>query len=375
VTHADVPAVTTLPVSRTVIDSWDFDTLSIDSEGRSKVALHIFFDSQLGKTTGRTWVEVDTFHRFHSKIKDHYNELPYHNYAHACDVLHTVYRLLNISHGKLWLSSVDQYALLVAALCHDVGHAGKTNPFLVETGDDLALLYNDKSPLENMHCAKLFEICGSEEADVFKKMDRETKKQARRVCIATILHTDNVNHFEMVREISKIYEMASDLCEGQARIGNELLPQYHEQVLQKNSLLWLELFLHFADVSNPLKPFNICLKWAWRVLDEFFDQGDEEKRLGLPVGMLNDREKINRPGSQHGFINFLVAPLVCSTVKLFPQMWPVYSQMASNLGQWRDLWVEDAKPSEEDIAKKDADVNKIKDQAADLERRCSGGPP
>lgn len=31
------------------------------------------------------------------------------------------------------------------------------------------------------------------------------------------------------------------------------------------------------------------------MLDEFFEQGDEEKRLSLPVGMLNDREKINRP--------------------------------------------------------------------------------
>lgn len=38
--------------------------------------------------------------------------------------------------------------------------------------------------------------------------------------------------------------------------------------------------------------------------------GDEEKRLGVPVGMLNDRDVVNIPGSQHGFINFLVAPLV-----------------------------------------------------------------
>ena len=35
---------------------------------------------------------------------------------------------------------------------------------------------------------------------------------------------------------------------------------------------------------------------AWRVLEEFFNQGDEEKSLGLPVGMLNDRDKVNKPG-------------------------------------------------------------------------------
>lgn len=105
---------------------------------------------------------------------------------------------------------------------------------------------------------------------------------------------------------------------------------------------------------------------CWR---SFFDQGDEEKLLGIPVGMLNDRDKINRPGSQHGFINFLVAPLVSTTVKLFPVLHPLYSQMASNLDQWKVLWIEDAKPSAEDIAKKEADVNKIKDTAKELERR------
>eukprot|EP00931_Biecheleriopsis_adriatica_P012932 TRINITY_DN1141_c1_g3_i1.p1 TRINITY_DN1141_c1_g3~~TRINITY_DN1141_c1_g3_i1.p1 ORF type:complete len:873 (-),score=206.02 TRINITY_DN1141_c1_g3_i1:149-2767(-) len=372
VTHTEqveVPAVAALPIPKKTIDSWDFDVLALEVDGQSKIALYIFFDSHLGKITGRSFTDVDTFHRFHTVVKAGYNDLPYHNYAHACDVLHTVYRLLVLTHGSAWLGSVDHYALLVAALCHDVGHAGKTNPFLVEVGDELALRYNDKSPLENMHCSTLYDICSREETDVFKQMDKESRKHARRTCIASILHTDNVNHFEMVREISKIYEMASDICDGQAQEGDALSEHYMEHVLQKNSLQWLELFLHFADVSNPLKPFNICLKWAWRVLDEFFDQGDEEKRLGIPVGMLNDRDKINRPGSQHGFINFLVAPLVCATVKLFPPLHPVYTQMASNLEQWKDLWIQEVKPTEEEIAKKDADVQKIKDQALELERR------
>lgn len=367
--HGQVPAVAALPVAKTTIDSWDLDVLTLDMEGISKVALHIFFDSSMGRVAGRQFIDVETFQRFHGVVRSGYNDLPYHNYAHACDVLHTVYRLMTLSQGSKWLSGVEQYSLLVAALCHDLGHAGKTNPFLVEVGDELALRYNDKSPLENMHCAKLFEICGQETQDVFKNMDKDAKKSARRVCIAAILHTDNVNHFEMVRKISTTYETASDLCEVQAANGSDLQQNYQEQVLQKNSMMWMELFLHFADVSNPLKPWNVCFKWAWRVLDEFFDQGDEEKRLGLPVGMLNDRDKINRPGSQHGFINFLVAPLVFSTVKLFPCLHELYSGMARNLGAWKDAWIEDAKPTEEEIAKRDADVQKHKDQALEMDQR------
>merc|ERR1719409_2529779 len=100
---------------------------------------------------------------------------------------------------------------------------------------------------------------------------------------------------------------------------------------KKDPIVYLQLFLHLADVSNPLRPFDITSYWAHKCLDEFFDQGDDEKRLGLPIGMLNDRDKINRPGSQHGFINFLVAPLVFGTVKIFRTLHPLSETMGRNL--------------------------------------------
>merc|ERR1719181_1694661 len=105
------------------------------------------------------------------------------------------------------MSSTEQYALLVAALCHDLGHFGKTNQFLVETGHSLALRYNDKSPLENMHCATMFEICRDSSNDVFLKTTAQIRKEVRKVCISAILHTDNANHFEMVKSLSQCYEV------------------------------------------------------------------------------------------------------------------------------------------------------------------------
>merc|ERR1719221_1246666 len=131
-------------------------------------------------------------------------------------------------------------------------------------------------------------------------------------------------------------------------------------------MIWLQLFLHVGDCSNPLKPFQASQSWADRILSEFFTQGDSEKELGLPVGMLNDRDKVSRPGSQHGFINFLVAPLVTSAVRLFPMLWPLTTQMALNLEQWKVTWVAEVKPSEDDIAKKEADILKISLTAEEL---------
>eukprot|EP00931_Biecheleriopsis_adriatica_P048864 TRINITY_DN28235_c0_g1_i1.p1 TRINITY_DN28235_c0_g1~~TRINITY_DN28235_c0_g1_i1.p1 ORF type:complete len:991 (-),score=251.07 TRINITY_DN28235_c0_g1_i1:53-3025(-) len=368
IANLNAAAVASLPVQKSIIESWNFDVLALSHEQNSQVAIHIFFDSNLGRITGRVHTTPETFNVFHEAAKKRYNnDLPYHNYPHAVDVLHTVYRFLNITHTGQWVSNVEQFAMLVAALCHDLGHQGKTNQFLVEVRDQLALTYNDRSPLENMHAATLFQICSNEEADIFKKMDLPARKLARKVAIAAILHTDNANHYDMVKEISKIYEIGADFCEAQARCPDGEFDQcYLEQILSKNTLLWLELFLHLADVSNCLKPWKICFGWAHRVLDEFFNQGDAEKSLGIPVGMLNDREKINRPGSQHGYIVFMINPFMMNSVKLFRGLHPMYSQMASNLEQWRNLWVEDLKPSQEEIAKKDADITKVKNSADEL---------
>eukprot|EP00928_Gymnodinium_smaydae_P051140 TRINITY_DN3465_c0_g7_i1.p1 TRINITY_DN3465_c0_g7~~TRINITY_DN3465_c0_g7_i1.p1 ORF type:complete len:960 (+),score=147.35 TRINITY_DN3465_c0_g7_i1:40-2919(+) len=354
------------------VEAWTLDVLKYDEAELNKLVVHIFWDSRLREVGARAWTDPDTFHRFQHAVRESYNDLPYHCFAHAIDVLHFVYRLQCLTSCEKWMSSVEQYGLLIAAFAHDLGHFGKTNPFLVETRQVMALRYNDKSPLENMHCATLFEICSNDSNNIFSGVDKTNFSIARKVCINAILHTDNAHHFDTVKEISKIFEECQDICKTQAKSGTgSFTPQYHEEVLKKHKMEWIQVFLHMADISNPLKPYGMCAAWAVRVLDEFFAQGDEEKSLGLPVGMLNDREKVNRPGSQHGFINFLVAPFVIATVNLFPVLHPLTTQMASNLKQWRNAWVEDAKPSEDDIRKRDADVQKIQDTACNLSKQKS----
>jgi hypothetical protein len=45
------------------------------------------------------------------------------------------------------------------------------------------------------------------------------------------------------------------------------------------------------------------------VLKEFYEQGEQEKKLGLPVEPLNDGSKSNVGKGQKGFIGYVVAPL------------------------------------------------------------------
>lgn len=362
-----------LPVDRMLIDSWNLHVLELDSDDQQKIILHVFFDSELARLNVRHFLEESTFTSFGKTVKDGYFDAPYHNFTHACDVTYAVYNLLRQARAHEWLDDIDQFALLVASLCHDLGHEGKTNPFLVETHHKLALRYNDLSPLENMHAASLFEICGHADTNVFRKLDKLGFQQARKVAVSAILHTDNSHHFEMVKTVRGIYELQMEICELQATemSGEYLDATYKEEVMQAHSGVWTQLFLHLADVSNPLRPFKVCHAWAMRVLDEFFDQGDEEKKLGLPVGMLNDRDKINRPHSQHGFIKFLVAPFATVSVQIFPALHPLTSNMAANLQEWRNLWEQDAEPSAQELVVVDDAIEKIKESCQDLVERCA----
>merc|ERR1712139_524700 len=121
---------------------------------------------------------------------------------------------------------------------------------------------------------------------------------------------------------------------------------------QDTKKLLRNLFLHTADVSNPMKPFKISRIWAWQVLEEFFIQGDKEKELGIPVQMLNDRDKVNRAFSQIGFIEFLVCPLLFVMCPVLPPMEHCAEQMIDNVKQWRAQWIGDNNQAPKDDEQK-----------------------
>merc|ERR1712100_855567 len=193
-----------------------------------------------------------------------------------------------------YLSGLDRFALVVSAVCHDVGHPGMNNPFLVETGHELALRYNDKSPLENMHCAKLFEIVQTTRAAIFSELAKSQYQEMRKICIEAILHTDMVHHFAMVKEVQMLYEVNSMMLDTSREMYMEDPSEFPTkealEVFRQNDTKKTirNLTLHLADLSNSMKPFRVARIWAWQVLEEFFLQGDLEKEAGIQVQTLND---------------------------------------------------------------------------------------
>ena len=57
----------------------------------------------------------------------------------------------------------------------------------------------------------------------------------------------------------------------------------------------LEVFIKAADIGHAAKKVELHEKWTYLVCEEFFQQGDLEKKLGLPVSMFCDRGNTNIP--------------------------------------------------------------------------------
>ena len=56
------------------------------------------------------------------------------------------------------LSDLDTLSVVIACLCHDVGHPGVNNRFLINNREEIAITYNDISILENMHACVTFQV-------------------------------------------------------------------------------------------------------------------------------------------------------------------------------------------------------------------------
>merc|ERR1712032_1426546 len=201
---------------------------------------------------------------------------------------------------------------------------------------------------------------GSEpESDIFSQIDKDLRKEIRKGMISAILHTDVTKHNEMIKELGLLYQMNSEAFDA-------VQPAPAIQDSQAHMQLVLNALLHTADIGNPMKPWELCHRYAYLCIEEFFNQGDMEKAKGIPVQMLNDRDKVNRPNSQIGFIEFVIYPLVEATVRLFPQLDSMADYLQHNIQNWSRIWQEEMSPAADAVAKVEARVKKVVDKCNNM---------
>ncbi|RGB39716.1 hypothetical protein C1646_802511, partial [Rhizophagus diaphanus] len=229
--------------------------------------------------------------------KGYYNT-SYHSFLHAVDVVVVLYYMLTDLGSAKYISSLDAICLLIAGLCHDIGHPGLNNVYQVNARTDLAIRYNDQSVLENYSCDltmdiinkhKLFRHVHKCDTEYLGCDPQEVNTSLKSLINRIILATDMTFHFDLLESLHNMIESTVTLDSEQ----RELL---------------LKVLIHAADLSNTVRPWEISKLWSDRVVDEFFRQGDLEKGNNLPVSPNMDREQSHQCQISLGFGDFVVKP-------------------------------------------------------------------
>lgn len=285
--------------------SWDFDALevakltgncsvifageralvdgvpTIDDDSQPKDVLSV------GKDIARRWIR---------EIHSRYQPNAYHNETHAATVAHICVYLAHVSGWAKLADPVQLCSLVIAAFAHDVGHFGRNNMFCNKSWNTQSLIWNDRSVLENMHAAILFSMTTGP-ADIFDCLDTESRTSMRQMILRFILATDIKEHFSFM---SKLHSASAD--------PKFLVPpsdddekKVHDQ-FEDNVIMGGELLIKTADIAHSLLPWKMHREWSFRVNIEFWEQGDEEQALGLPISPLCDRRDVKLASGQNFFI-------------------------------------------------------------------------
>lgn len=272
---------------------WDFnpfDLLKVTSEPLREVGAYVFSALNLSEQFS---ISRATLGNFLARVeKAYHRDNFYHNSLHATDVLNSVYFLLYSGvHSSGQFLELEVLALVVSALAHDIAHPGLNNAFLVNSGDTLAVTYNDKSVLEMMHCYVLFSILRKPDSNILRALGTEDLVSFRKIAIAVILATDLQRHFEKVAEFKAALEKNQQLE----------VPEFR--------MLTMEICLKCADIGHCAKELDLHKRWTSLLTQELFKQGDKEGILGLPVSPLCNRETLVLCKSQVSFITAFVQPI------------------------------------------------------------------
>lgn len=102
------------------------------------------------------------------------------------------------------IGDLEVLILLTSCICHDLDHPGYNNIYQINAKTELAIRYNDISPLENHHCSVAFRILENEDCNIFKSFGSEDFKQVREGMIRCILATDMARHNEILTNFKEI---------------------------------------------------------------------------------------------------------------------------------------------------------------------------
>ncbi|RKP40230.1 hypothetical protein BJ085DRAFT_5686, partial [Dimargaris cristalligena] len=259
-----------------------------------------------------------------------YQTVPYHSFYHSVDVVVKLYYVLTTLCGERYLTSYDVAALLIAGLCHDIGHPGFNNLYQKHANTDLAQKYGDASILEKHSCHETRRLLDKHQLLVHlqptispvglnRNYSPVTADTLTNSITEMILMTDMAVHYRVVEQCNQLVEL--------------------------QRLFFCNVTLHAVDIFNPVLPWDMCKRWSDVMIQESFRQGDLEKLHNFPITPSMDRTQTEQCQISLDFAHYIVKPFFESLAYLFPVDGFVIDSLNDNIRHWEKLREETRVPA------------------------------
>ncbi len=288
----------------------------------------------------RYYALMDTYHfttsmarKFFFAVQELYSTSnDFHNFRHAFGVMHMCFQIL-IHGGDQFLTTLDVFAVLIAAICHDVGHPGNNNAFELAIQSDVSKKYADPGEicvLEKYHASETQSLLTRqfphsassennvvlpmtasssanggnnssrssgnsnnnikrESRDILNDLSAEEKEQFFHQVRFIILGTDMAKHTALVEEAHDligqilVLQKAPQPKRTLKSVATSIMHQQHhvqtkdgvsrKPLLDADVRLALtRIIVHTADIGAQTQAIHVAEKWAERVYNEFRSQ-------------------------------------------------------------------------------------------------------
>ncbi|XP_054283445.1 cAMP and cAMP-inhibited cGMP 3',5'-cyclic phosphodiesterase 10A-like [Macrosteles quadrilineatus] len=272
--------------------------------------------SMFHEVLGDSFMLQNNVPKFILTVQKCYRPNPYHNFLHAFVVTHTMANIISRYHFNF--NGLERKGLMVAALCHDLDHRGYTNNFVQLTKHYLSSLYAS-SPLENHHFTVAKMII--QKCAMFSYLKPEIYDTLLTSIYKYIIATDLSLYFQCRMELMRIADEKAFTFKDPS----------HRQLV-------MSLIMTLCDLSGQTKPMPISRKITEDVYEEFFQQGDMEKKMGyVPIPTMDRDKKDMLFENQVQFLSFAVIPCIETISRIFNMLSPMLEDTKGLLHQWKKL--------------------------------------
>ena len=311
-------------------DRWDFDVFKFaeHTKGRPLTTLAMYLMEKEGLIT-QFDIDKNVLRRYLSRIESGYPDNPYHNRIHACGVLHLTSLL--ISKGGMSKSDFQPLAILccfLAAITHDYDHPGHTSDFLIKTGDKLAILYNDISPLENYHVSSAWTLLMQPKYNFLVNVNDNVRKSIRETWIDLVMATDMKKHLGIVAQFK------ARTSSRHANTGSGTSGKHANQDSEGLHRITLQMLVKIADLGHLASPSKVHRKWVALLEEEMFRQGDLEREQNMTVSDFMDRTREGISTSQCVFFEVIALPTFEAFAHVFEKTNVLHERVKENYRSW-----------------------------------------